>query len=155
MPILATNKKALFDYEILEKFEAGLVLTGQEVKSAKQGQINLKGSFVTLRARPNAVLPEAYLTNAYIARYKPAGPLPDYHPERTRKLLLNKKELKYLVGKKQIKGLTTVPLKAYTKHNLVKLEFALVRGRKKHDKRDVIKKRDVNRQIQRTLKTRG
>jgi len=146
------NKKALHDYEILEKFEAGLVLTGQEVKSIRQGHINLKGAFVTLRNKPGASIPDAYLTNAHISAYKSAGPLPDYNPERPRKLLLRKKELKYLLGKGQVKGLTMVPLKVYTKRSLIKLGFALVRGRKKHDKRDLIKKRDIKRKIQSTLK---
>lgn len=155
MPQLATNRKALYDYEILEKFEAGLVLSGQEVKSIRQGHISLKGAFVTLKTNAKTKNTEAYLTNAYVAPYKPAGPLPSYDPEQSRRLLLHKKELNYLIGKIQVKGLTMVPISVYTKHKFIKLEFALARGKKKHDKRETIKKREVNRQIQRTLKERG
>ena len=152
MPELASNKKALFDYELLEKFEAGLVLTGQEVKSIKGGHINLKGAFVTIKANSKTKRPEAYLTNARVSPYKPAGSLPDYDPERPRRLLLHNKELNHLLGKSQVKGLTIVPIKVYTKHKLIKIEFAIARGKKQHDKRETIKKREVDRQIRRALK---
>lgn len=149
MPVIATNKRAEFDYEILEKYEAGIVLHGYEVKAIKTGHINLKGSFVTLKRGKNK-LAEAYLTNAHIPLYKYAGEVPGYEPTRSRKLLLKRKEIKYLVGKQQEQGLTLIPLKIYTKRSLIKLEFSVGRGRKKFDKRETIKKRELDRKI-RTL----
>src|SRR3989338_3454387 len=137
---LAENKKALFDYEILEKLEAGLKLSGQETKSAKMGQINLKGAYVTFHNG------KAYVLNMHINKYKPAGPLPDYDPTHTRPLLLRKKEIAYLQGKAMEKGLTNVPLRVYTKDRLIKVEIGIGRGRKTYDKRDVIKKRDIIRE---------
>ena len=145
---LTINKRASFDYELLEKFEAGLVLTGPEVKSIKTGHISLKGSYVTFK-RTNKELPELYLTNAHIPLYKHAR-VENYNPERPRKLLLKKSEIRYLVGKAQEKGLTLVPIKLYNKNNLIKLEFAIARGKKKVDKREAIKKREIERKI-RTL----
>ncbi len=149
MPVLAVNKRANFDYEILDKFEAGIVLAGHEVKSVKAGQVSLKGSFVTLKNVKNKKIPSVNLTNAHIAPYKFAT-LSGYEPTRPRGLLLKKSEIKFLVGKTQEQGLTLVPLKIYTKHSLVKLEFALARGKKKYDKREQIKKRELDRQ-ERTL----
>lgn len=149
MPILAVNRRAKFDYEILGKYEAGIILFGHEVKAIKSGQVSLKGSYVTLK-RTNKVLPEIYLTNAHIPLYKYASDVKEYNPDRPRKLLLNKREIGRLVGKKSEQGLTLVPLKIYTKHSLVKLEFALARGKKKYDKREAIKKRENDRKI-RTL----
>lgn len=149
MPILGINKKANYDYQITDKFEAGLVLFGHEVKSAKNKHISLKNAFVTLKNTP-AGLPELYLTNAHISLYKKASNIPDYEPERPRKLLLKKEEIKKLIGKKQEKGLTLVPIKLYTKHSLIKLEFGIGYGKKKYDKREAIKKRETDRTI-RTL----
>ncbi|MCX6743991.1 MAG: SsrA-binding protein SmpB [Candidatus Parcubacteria bacterium] len=146
---LATNKKARFDYEILETFEAGIVLSGQEVKSAKAGQVNLASSHVVVDSRRNL-----YLLNATISAYKMAGPLPDYNSGRSRKLLLHRKEIDYLAGKIQQAGLTLVPLSLYTKHNKIKLEIGLVRGKKKYDKRETIRDREDKRQISRLLKTK-
>ena len=146
MKILAANKRATFDYELLNKYEAGLVLTGQEVKSAKLGHISLKGAFVSIHNN------EAYLTNCHITLYKFAGKLPDYDPIRSRKLLLHKKEIISLIGTVQQKGLTLVPIKVYTKNNRVKLEFAVGRGKKKFDKREDIKKREVKRETDRIMK---
>ncbi len=146
MPALAENKKALFDYEILEKYEAGLSLTGQEVKSAKMGQINLKGSYVTFHNG------KAYVLNMHINKYKSAGPLPDYDPTHTRQLLLHKKEIAYLQGKSMEKGLTIVPLQVYTKQRLLKIEVAVARGRKTFDKREVIKTRELKRELDRARK---
>jgi len=148
MPILATNKRATFDYEILEKFEAGLVLTGQEVKAVRNGQGNLNGSYVIANNQT------ATLLNASISSYKMAGPLPDYDPSRTRKLLLHKKELGYLTGKIKQSGLTLVPLSMYTKGKKIKLEFALAKGKKKFDKRKSIREKEEKRNVQRALKTR-
>lgn len=143
---LAINKRASFDYELLDKYEAGLVLTGQEVKSAKLGHTSLSGSFVTIHNG------EAHLTNCHISPYKFAGKLPDYNPTRSRKLLLHKNEIASLIGVIQQKGLTLVPIKLYNKENRVKLEFAIARGKKKIDKRETIKKREVQREIERTTK---
>lgn len=150
MPVLAVNKRANFDYDIQETYEAGLVLLGHEVKSIKTGHVSLKGSYVTFKKQTGKILPEAYLTNAHIPLYKHAGKILNYEPTRPRKLLLKKKEITYLMGKKDQQGLTLVPLKIYTKHSFIKLEFGVGKGRKKYDKREVIKKRELNRNI-RTL----
>lgn len=150
MPVLAVNKRANFDYDIQETYEAGLVLLGYEVKSVKTGHISLKGSFVTFKRSRGKKLPEAYLTNANIPLYKFAGNRPGYEPLRPRKLLLKKKEIRYLMGKKEEQGLTLIPIKIYTKHSFLKLEFGVGKGRKKYDKREVIKKRELDRQL-RTL----
>ena len=146
MPTLAFNKRANFDYEIGDKYEAGLVLTGQEVKSVKMGHISLKESFVTVKGT------ELYLTNAHITPYKHAGELKNYEPTRPRKLLLKKSEIKHLTGKVRVQGLTLVPISVYTKKRLIKLEFGVGKGKKKHDKRETISKREVERNIRRELK---
>lgn len=143
MPVLAINKRANFDYEILQKFEAGLSLAGQEVKSAKAGNVQLKGAYVSIANGQASVI------NMHIGAYPKAGPLPSYNPTRTRQLLLHKREINHLIGKKQELGLTLVPLRVYTKHNRVKLEFGIGRGKKKFDKRDDIKRRDVKRDLRR------
>ncbi|OGY42253.1 MAG: SsrA-binding protein [Candidatus Buchananbacteria bacterium RBG_13_36_9] len=147
MPTLAVNKKARFDYEILETFEAGIVLSGQEVKAAKAGQVSLTSAYVVADSQRNLSL-----INAAISPYKMAGPLPNYDPGRSRRLLLHRKEIDYLAGKIQQSGLTLVPLSLYTKHNKIKLEIGLARGKKKYDKRQTIRKRDDQRQINRILK---
>lgn len=141
MSILAENKKARFDYEVLDALEAGLVLSGQETKSAKAGQMSIKGSFVTFHNN------DAYLTNAHVSKYKQAGPQPNFDPARSRKLLLHKKEIDYLRGKSLEKGLTIIPLKVYTKSRFIKIEVAVARGKHKYDKREAIKKRELDRQI--------
>lgn len=144
---LAVNKKAYYDYEILEKLEAGLVLSGPEVKSAKHGQINLKGSYVNVKSSR-----EAFLVNAHIAPYQPAVIAQrDYRPDQDRKLLLNKKELKRLLGRSSEAGIAVVPVCAYVKNGYVKLEIAVCRGKKKYDKRDAIKKRDFARRKRQLL----
>ena len=147
MPNLAINKRATFDYEILEKFEAGLVLSGQEVKSVRNGLASLKGAYVTINNKQ-----EAYLINASIPAYKMAGPLPDYDPTRSRKLLLHQKEINYLARKTQQIGLTLVPLSLYTKGRKIKLELALGKGQKKADKREKIKARDTKKDLQRLMR---
>ncbi|MFZ2835255.1 MAG: SsrA-binding protein SmpB [Candidatus Moraniibacteriota bacterium] len=146
MGTLAINKRASFDYFLLNEYEAGLVLSGQEVKSARLGQVSLKESFVTLKAN------ELYLTNAYIAPYKQAGLKQINDPTRSRKLLLRKSEIRQLIGKVRTEGLTLVPLKIYTKKRLLKLSFAVAKGKKKFDKRETIAKKEVTRDIQRALK---
>jgi SsrA-binding protein len=150
MPTLAYNKRANYDYEIQDTFEAGVVLRGHEVKSAKNGHVSLKGSFVTLKKVSGKQLPEVYLTNAHITQYKQAGNIKDYDPTRPKKLLLKKSEIQRLIGKKEEQGLTLVPIKMYTKRSFVKLEFGIGKGKKKYDKRADIKKREVDRNI-RTL----
>ena len=147
MPIIRTNKEIKFSYEILEKFEAGLILTGAEVKSAKLGHIQLKGSYITIK--PNNTV---WLINSHISKYNPAGNFKKYNPIRDKKLLLNKKEINRLRGKLAQTGLTIVPIKVYTKGGLIKLEIALARGLKKHDKRAKLKQRDIDRDTQRAIK---
>jgi SsrA-binding protein len=143
---LAENKKAHFDYEILEKFEAGIVLFGHEVKAVKNGNISLKGAYVTIH---NGA---PYLTNAYVGLYKPAGKVEGYDPERSRKLLLKNKEIRYLTGKKEEKGLTIVPLLVYIKGSKVKIQIGIGKGKRQFEKKDKIKKRDLEREVKRTLK---
>lgn len=149
MPTLATNPRAKFDYHILETFEAGLVLFGHEVKAIKNNQMSLKGSYITIKNE------EAWLINAQISLYQPKNIPDDYNPIRTRKLLLNKKEIKSFIGRIKQKGLTLVPLRVYTKHSRIKLGFGLGQGKKKADKREKIKKRETDRKISRALKDRG
>lgn len=152
MPTLAINKKANFDYELLEKHEAGLVLFGHEVKAIKAGQASLKGSYISTRTKYGKT--ELFLIGCQVSPYKQAGNLPDYNQRRERKLLLNKVEIGRLLGKKQEQGLTLVPLKIYTNHSFLKLEFAVARGKKKYDKRETIKKRDVERNLRSLTKRR-
>lgn len=152
MPQLAQNKKANFDYELLEKYEAGLVLYGHEVKAIRAGQVSLKGSFISIRTKNNKT--ELYLIGCQVSPYKNAGPLPEYNQTRERKLLLKREEIKRLLGKKQVEGLTLIPLKIYTNHSFLKLEFALARGKKQYDKRDTIKKREVERSLRSLTKRR-
>jgi SsrA-binding protein len=144
MSALAENKRAYFDYEILETYEAGLQLTGAEVKSAKSGHINLKGSYVTISHGQATVL------NMHIAKYAKAGSQPGYDPYRTRNLLLHKKQIAKLIGKKEEQGVTLLPLRAYVKNNRVKLAIGLGRGKKKQDKRRSIKEREIKRSIKRS-----
>ena len=145
---LATNDRARYDYELLDTLEAGLVLTGQETKSAKTGHMKLKGAHVAFTRG------EAMLVGAHIARYPKAGPLPDYDPERSRKLLLHKRELDRLRGKREEQGLTVIPLRAYMKAGRIKIELAVARGKKQYEKRETIKKRDLDRQVRSALKLR-
>jgi SsrA-binding protein len=151
MTELAINKRANFDYEVLEKYEAGLVLFGHEVKSVRKGNVSLSGAYVTLKAGPNG-LPEAHLINAHISLYKYASTVEGYDPTRSRKLLLKAKDINYLLGKKKTQGLTLVPLRVYTKGSFLKLELAVCRGKKQYDKRDDLKKKDLDREKRRALK---
>jgi SsrA-binding protein len=146
MADIAFNKKAGFDYELQKNFEAGLMLTGAEVKSVKNGHISLKGSFVTLHDG------ELYLTNANISPYPFAKSDESYDPTRSRKLLVRKAEIASLIGKLQTKGLTLVPLRVYTKKRLIKLEFALAQGKRTIDKRAKIAKRESDIRIEREMK---
>lgn len=148
MPTLATNKKGLHDHSVIEDFEAGIVLTGAEVKSVKAGQINLKGSYISIDGKD-----EAWLIGAHVSAYKPAaGRQKNYQPDRKRKLILHKKEIDYLRGREKEKGLTILPISVYTKGSLIKVKLALVKGRKLHDKREMLKKKSLDRDIRRTMR---
>ncbi len=149
MRVLAENKKALFNYEILEKFEAGIVLLGQEVKSLKTKEINLAGSYVIIKNE------EVFWVGAKILPYQPKNVPSDYDPKRNRKLLLKKAEIKHLIGKVKEKGLTLVPLRLYTKRGRIKLEFGVAKGKKKVDKREAIKKREIKKRMDALLKKWG
>jgi len=145
MGVLSDNKQAFFDYEILEKFEAGLVLFGWEVKSIKLGRASLRGAFVFFKQVP-------FLVNASIPAYQASNTPKEDDPTRSRKILLSKKEIAYLTTAVQEKGLTVIPLRLYTKGDKIKIELALAKGKKRFDKRETIKKRDVKREIDRELK---
>ncbi|MFW5853412.1 MAG: SsrA-binding protein SmpB [Patescibacteria group bacterium] len=142
------NKKALFNYEPLEKYRAGLELTGQEVKSIRQGHGSLAGSYITIKAG------QPFLIGAQVPAYQPNNNTLEYDPARDRKLLLQKAEIKELIGHLSRPGLTAIPLKLYNSGRWLKLELAVARGKKEHDKREVIKKREAQREISRTLKNR-
>ena len=146
MSIYAINPKARFDYHILETIEAGLVLFGHEVKSIKSGKVSIKGSYVKI------VRGEVLLMGAIVSPYQIANVPEDYDSQRSRKLLLKKSELKYITGKSNEAGITLVPIKLYSKKNLIKLEIGIARGKKKYDKREIIKKKEAKRKIQRALK---
>ncbi len=147
MPVFAENRKAHFNYEILEKFQAGLVLLGIEVKSIRLGHMQIAGSYVIFRNG------ELFLVGSTVSPYQPKNTPPEYNPQRSRKLLLQKKELSSLIGKVKERGLTLVPLSVYnTKAGKLKLEFALAKGKKKWDKREALKKREAQREIERVLR---
>jgi len=143
--IITENKKAWFDYEIIEKFEAGLVLKGSEVKSLRTSQVNLKDAYIAFRGH------EAYLQNAHISVYT-ASSYNNHEPERLRKLLLHEHELDKIQTAITEKGLSCVPLKMYFKKGRAKVEIAIARGKKKGDKRQSIKSREADRDIQRALR---
>lgn len=145
---LIEHRKARFDYEILEEYEAGIELRGFEVKSLKKGQGKLEGAHVIIRGG------EAFLVNMHIPAYQPANTPKEYDPERTRKLLLSKKEIAELAGFEGQKGHTIVPLRVYQKGRKIKLAIAAVRGKKKHDKRHTIKERQDKRDAEREAKER-
>lgn len=143
---LIQNKKAHFNYEILEKIEAGIELLGFEVKSLKKGQGSLEGAHITVRGG------EAFVIAMQIPPYQPANTPESYDPTRNRRLLVTKKEIARLSGEENQKGLTIVPLSVYNKDRKLKLEIAVVRGKKKYDKRETIKKRDTDREVRRSFK---
>jgi SsrA-binding protein len=143
---LIQNKKAYFNYEILDKIEAGIELLGFEVKSLKKGQGSLEGSHIVIRGN------EAFVVNMQIPPYQPANTPPDYDPLRNRRLLVTKKEIGRLSEEENQKGLTIIPISVYNKGRKLKIEVAIVRGKKKYDKRESIKKRDTEREIRRSLK---
>lgn len=141
------NKKAYFDYEILEEIECGIVLTGTEIKSIRNSNVNLKDSYAIVRNG------EIYLLNMHISEYK-EGNIFNHNETRTRKLLLHKKEILKLRDKIELNGNTLVPLKLYFKGNKVKILLGLAKGKKTYDKRETIKERDINREIKKELKNK-
>lgn len=149
MTVLLDNKKAYFDYEILEKFEAGLELLGHEVKALKAGKASLQGSYVIIRGG------EAFLMNMLVSPYQMGNTPSDYEERRMRRLILSKKEIAKLAdGEDNKHNLTTVPISVYTKGNLIKISIAIVRGKKKYDKRESIKRRETDREMARAMKDR-
>ncbi len=145
---VAVNKKALHDYEVLERVEAGLALQGSEIKSIRQGRVQVREAY----ARPERG--ELWLLNAHIAQYAPAGQF-GHEPTRRRKLLLHKSQIRQLSRAVLEQGLTLVPLRLYLKDGIAKVELALVRGRKHYDKRAAIARRDAEREMARALRKRG
>lgn len=143
--IIATNKKAFHDYQILEKIEAGLVLTGTEVKSLRAGRCNLKDSYARIRDG------EAWLVGLHISPYRNAG-YASHDPERERKLLLHKAEIKRIHRKVQEKGITLVPIRLYFKRGLAKVEIGLAAGKREYDKRQEIARREQQREMKRMEK---
>jgi SsrA-binding protein len=148
MTTYVENRKAYFNYEIKEKIEAGIELLGFEVKAIKKGLANLTSCFCIIRGN------EAYLVGMKISPYQPANTPKDYDPERSRRLLLSKKEIKKLDEVDNVKGLTLIPVSLYNKKGLVKVSLAIAKGKKTFDKRETIKKRDLDREIRREYKAR-
>ncbi len=144
---IATNHKAYHNYHIEDSYEAGIVLTGTEIKSIRAGRVNLGDAYV----RPEAN--ELWLVNAHIARYEPGGRF-SHEPTRSRKLLLHRKQINSLASKVAERGFTLVPLRLYIKDSTAKVEIALARGKKLYDKREAIARREVEREIGRAIKKR-
>lgn len=149
MKILANNKKALFNYEVLKKYQAGIVLEGWEVKSIKKGHASLKESYVKI------IEDEAYIEGMHVAFWQGAGELKEGMTDKPRKLLLHKQEITQLSSGVKVKGQTIVPLNLFLDKNKIKLEIALARGKKLYDKRQQLKEKDQIRQINRDLKHFG
>lgn len=143
--VVATNKKAYHDYFVEDTYEAGIVLVGSEVKSVRKGAVNLKDSYAIIKGN------EVFLLGVHISPYE-KGSCFNEDPLRTRKLLLNRQEINKIRGKIEIKGYTLVPLKIYFKQSLVKVELGICKGKELHDKRQAIKMREENRNIQRIKK---
>ena len=144
---ITTNRRAYFDYEVLETYEAGIVLQGPEVKSTKAGKIDLTGGYISFDQKQ-----APWLINVKIAPYPPAkNAQQNYNPSQSRKLLLNKKEISRILGGSQNKGLTIIPLKVYNNNGFVKIEIGLVRGKRKFDKRETIKRRELDRKMKREI----
>ena len=147
---IATNKKAFHDFQISETFMAGIMLTGPEVKSVKNGRVDLKGAFASVEHG------EIWLKNAYISPYARARQAQlNYDPNRSRKLLLQAREISQLIGKTSVKGITLIPLKIINKGGLIKVELGLGRGKRRQDKRETIKKRDFERNKQRLIRNKA
>jgi SsrA-binding protein len=146
--IVAENRKALHDFHILETFEAGVVLQGTEVKSIREGRVNLRDSFARVEGG------EIFVYNVHISAYSHRG-YADHEPTRRRKLLLNRQEIRKLIGKTVEKGMTLVPLRLYFKGGRIKLAVSLAKGKQAHDKRDAIRKREVDRETRAAVKERS
>lgn len=144
---IANNKRALHEFTVSDSLEAGIMLTGAEVKAAREGKVSLKGSFVKI------LQGEAFLVNAHIGKYSKSA-TQAHEDRRTRKLLLKRKELFRLIGLASAEGLTVLPLSLYTKGPRLKLGIGVVRKKKRHDKREIAKERDARRSIERTMKAR-
>ena len=144
--IISDNRQARYLYEILESYEAGIVLVGTEVKSIRAGKVNLKDGYAIIRQG------EAWLLNVHISPYKAGGDYFNHEPRRTRKLLLHRKEINRLIGKVEQQGLTLIPLKMYFKGGRIKIAIGLGKGKKIHDKRESIKRREDKRDIARAMK---
>jgi SsrA-binding protein len=144
---IATNRKAFFHYEVLDRAEAGVILRGSEVKSIREGGLNFKDAYVDFRGG------ELYLVGCHIGPYSHSN-VQNHAPERERKLLLHKREILKLGGKATEKGLTLVPVRAYFKNGKVKVEIALARGKRAHDKRESIKRKDIERDTQQAVRAR-
>lgn len=144
--VISDNRQARYLYEILETFEAGVELTGTEVKSIRAGKVNLQDGYALIRNG------EAWLINVHISPYNASGQYFNHEPRRTRKLLLHRQEIRKLIGKVEQQGLTLVPLKMYLKRGWVKVSIALGKGKKIHDKRESLKKRQDQREMQRAMK---
>ena len=145
--LIADNRKAGHEYHILETFEAGVVLLGTEVKAAREGRVNLRDSYCRMEGA------EAYLLGAHFGQYSHGG-YATHDPTRRRKLLLNHDELNKLLGKTTEKGLTIVPLRMYFKKGRIKLAIALAKGKKTYDKRETIRRREIDRETRAAVKTR-
>jgi SsrA-binding protein len=147
--VIATNRKASFEYFLMEKFEAGIVLHGSEIKSIRAGQVSIQEAYVDV---PNGE--EAWLVEAHIAPYEQAGKFFNHEPKRKRRLLLHKKQIRELWDNVRIKGMTVVPTRVYLKGGRAKLEIALAKGKKAYDKRATIAKRDEARDKERAMRVR-
>ena len=145
--VVCTHPRAKRDYDIEENYEAGIELKGSEVKSLRQNQASIKESFAMIRGE------EVFLVNSYIAPYEKASVF-NHDPRRERKLLLNKREIQRLMGKTIIRGYTLIPLKIYFKRGKAKVDLALGKGKKVHDRRDDIKKREADREMEKAMKRR-
>lgn len=145
--VLAQNRKASHDYAIIDTLEAGMVLTGTEIKSVRGGKINLKDGYATIRNG------EVFLQNVHISPFE-QGNIFNHDPLRTRKLLLHKKQIAYLVNETKTTGVTLVPLKVYLKNGVAKVLIGLAKGKKSYDKREALKQKDVKREMDRALKER-
>jgi len=146
LKVITKNRKAYFDYHIEETLEAGIVLTGNEIKSIRLGRVNLKDSFARIMNG------EVFLLNMHISPYRMADGFSHEDPERRRKLLLHRREIKRLIGKTRVKGFTLVPTRLYFKRGKVKVEIALARGKTLYDKRESIKRKESDREMERAMK---
>ena len=145
---IAENRKAMHDYHLLETFEAGIALQGTEVKSIREGRVNLRDSYARVEGG------EVFLYNVHISPYGNRGYV-DHEPTRRRKLLLHKQEIRKLIGKTVEKGMTLVPVRMYFKDNRIKVAVSLAKGKQLHDKRETVKRREAERETRAAIKTKG